>query len=290
MKNLKRLLFIILFLCLSFAGNTQTLVLDIANGTDHSNPRKLKAGKSGIVFLAEDPQYGLELFRSDGTAEGTNIFMDHEPGEKGIVLWDFEVVDDKVYYAIDKKRAVELRIGDISTGKSTLIYTMDTRIDYSVNSPEKHQLQFTRLNNRLFFVFTNETNQKEIWSIDINNNQVANIQTFRPWEELTFIATAENQVFFTTYHSRNDTIKLWSLTDQLKVSHAGFVYGEPEPNIIATQKNFLFFWAHDSLNWKSKKKQTEVLWSTNGTLQNFKPLLNPQTGSSFKRITHLTKI
>lgn len=289
MKHLKQLLFIILFSCLSFAGNTQTLVLDIANGTDHSNPRKLKAGKSGIVFLAEDPHYGLELFRSDGTAEGTNIFMDHEPGEKDIVLWDFEVVDDKVYYAIDKKRAVELRIGDISTGKSTLIYTMDTRIDYSVNSPEKYQLQFTRLNNRVFFVFTNETNQKEIWSIDINNNQVLNIQTSRPWEELTFIATAENQVFFTTYRSRNDTIKLWSLTDQLKVSHAGFVYGEPKPNTIATQKNSLFFGAYDSLNWKSKKKHTEVLWSTDGTLQNFKPLLNPQTGSSFKRITHLTK-
>lgn len=289
MKNLNQLFVIILFSCLFFVCNAQTLVLDIANGTDHSNPRGLKAGKNGIVFIAEDPQYGLEFFRSDGTAEGTNIFMDHEPGKKDIALWDFEVIENKVYYAIDKKRAVEFRVGDISTGKSTLIYTMDTRIEYSLNGSEKYKLQFTRLNNLVFFVFTNETYQKEIWSIDINNNQVANIQTFRAWDELTFIATAENQVFFTTYRSRNDTIKLWSLTDQFIISHAGFIYGEPKPSIMATQQNSLFFLANDSLNWKSKKKRMEVLWSTDGTLQNFKPLLNPQTGSSFKRITHLTK-
>lgn len=289
MKNCKHFLFLLLFSSLTLESLAQSLVLDIASGTDHSNPRKIKSGKSGVVFLAENPRVGLELFRSDGTAEGTKIFMDHESGEKDLVLWDFEVMDDKVYYAVDKKRAVEIRVADIKTGISTLVHTMDTRIEYSLSSPEQHQLQFTRLNNYMFFVFKNEVHEKEIWAIDYRNNKVTNVQAFKAAQELTILATAKNQVFFITHRSLNDTIKLWSLNDALKVSHAGFVYGQPIPYRMETYENSLFFWSHDSPNWRSQKNPTEVLWSTDGALQSFKPFLNPKTGAPFKEVTYLTK-
>jgi ELWxxDGT repeat protein len=56
-------------------------VADIASGGS-SFPRNLRNAGGILIFTASDGVHGEELWRSDGTASGTRMVKDTDPGTK----------------------------------------------------------------------------------------------------------------------------------------------------------------------------------------------------------------
>ncbi len=61
-------------------GATLTFVKDIRPGSDSSQIYSLCAFRGGVLFIANDGTSGFELWRSDGTAAGTQRVIDLVPG------------------------------------------------------------------------------------------------------------------------------------------------------------------------------------------------------------------
>jgi ELWxxDGT repeat protein len=60
--------------------SAQRLVRDINTATADSNPANLTVVGGTLFFTVLDPETGVELWKSDGTAEGTTLVADINPG------------------------------------------------------------------------------------------------------------------------------------------------------------------------------------------------------------------
>lgn len=60
-----------------------------------------------IVFAADDGAHGSELWISNGTAEGTTLLRDIQPGSGGSTPRNFTLLNDKLYFT-----ATTLQYGD----------------------------------------------------------------------------------------------------------------------------------------------------------------------------------
>ena len=84
-----------------------TLVRDIHEGengslswgsTAHWHGEYTMTHNGYFYFSASDGESGEELWRTDGTEEGTTMLVDANPGEVGSWPWWFSTTDDKVYF------------------------------------------------------------------------------------------------------------------------------------------------------------------------------------------------
>lgn len=54
--------------------------------------------KNTLYFQATDPAYGSEIWKTDGTATGTELLRDINPGTRGIIIDRFLIFDDFFYF------------------------------------------------------------------------------------------------------------------------------------------------------------------------------------------------
>jgi ELWxxDGT repeat protein len=50
------------------------------------------------IFVGSEDEHGAELWKSDGTEGGTVLVKDIEPGNGGISISNYGVLNDKVYF------------------------------------------------------------------------------------------------------------------------------------------------------------------------------------------------
>ena len=83
----KRLLILSLFLITVFfhmgLAQQPELLLDIKTGSEGSSLRNLTNVNGVLFFSADDGVHGAELWKSDGTPEGTVLVKDINPGSNG---------------------------------------------------------------------------------------------------------------------------------------------------------------------------------------------------------------
>ena len=53
-----------------------------------------------LYFVADDFVHGPELWRTDGTSEGTHMVADYNNGSDGSWPWQFNSVGDKLYFTL----------------------------------------------------------------------------------------------------------------------------------------------------------------------------------------------
>jgi len=146
-----------------------SLVSDINPSEDQyrlsgSLPYGLTEVGDAIVFVADHPDFGTELWRSDGTTEGTSIVLDITPGEQstdfrsGLSPSSTEQLvraGEYVYFTQASLGMTELWRTDGTADGTFAVQTFSTQL---------HRL--TESQSKLFFSVEDEVNGASIWVSD----------------------------------------------------------------------------------------------------------------------------
>jgi ELWxxDGT repeat protein len=244
---------------------------------------------NSFYFAARDNQFGnyvnIELWKSDGTEDGTSRVSDIRPGNRTdessnprrlTVLGKsllFTATNGKDGYELWKSDGTELgttQVADINLGANS-----------SVNGLESGSYQFTVSNNNIYFSATDGNSGYELWKSDgtLNGTKIVldllkGPQSSSPRE----ITAVGNDVFFTAFSS--DGLSLWrtngteSGTEQIFGTNSGaqnFYRGEPR--YLTQVGNSIFFSANGDPNTGRE------LWKSDGSPQGTRLLADLFPGS-----------
>jgi ELWxxDGT repeat protein len=149
------------------------LVRDIQPGPGDSNPCHLTAmagpGLGGVLFCADDGAHGAELWHSDGTAGGTTLVKDINPGPDGSSLAGLSSVWTRVYFQADDGTAgygPELWASNGRPGGTFLVADLNPGLDGSypalmTGNDGPHPW-------RLFFRADDGAHGRELWAMELS--------------------------------------------------------------------------------------------------------------------------
>lgn len=206
------------------------IVADLNPGSGFSYPTNITYFKRRILFFANLPGYGFELFISDGTVSGTRLVKDIYPGPKGCVKTFPKIIDGvsfdivkpvikftecngSLYFlANDSTHGLELWrlngadysasiVKDINPGVGSAFNEID-----SVNQPP-----FCVFNNILYFVSDNGINGKELWRTNGTDTGTYMIKDINPGSASSDITEFEinySHIYFAADNGING-LELW---------------------------------------------------------------------------------
>ena len=97
------------------------LIADIAQGSASSNPYKFCSVGEILYFVADNDLYGSELWRTDGTGEGTRLVCDLTPGAAGTGLWSLAAFQDRLLFCAESQEFGEELFMTSGTAETTQI-------------------------------------------------------------------------------------------------------------------------------------------------------------------------
>ncbi|MDY8137519.1 ELWxxDGT repeat protein [Aquimarina sp. 2201CG5-10] len=260
-----RLIFTLLFFILSIQISAQQayLVKDINthsnSGADVDN---LVEFQGRLFFSAEDDPHGDELWVSDGTPEGTHLFVDIESGAPGSSPTELTVFENKLYFsARDAVYGQELWVTDGTPLGTKRI------IDLNPGPNSSRIANITVFNNKLYFSADDGVHGTELWESDgtvAGTKIVKDIYVGNQFNSSypRYLTVYNGKLYFSADDSSENGTELW-VTDgtevgtQLVKNINPNMYGSGNPVDITVFNNKLYFRAFDGI-------QTE-LWESDGT-------------------------
>ncbi len=157
---------------------------------------------NGIVFVANTPEYGSELYRSDGTANGTALVADIIPGENGSDIQNATANGKNVYFTSTVYTTGSPSRSIYRSNGSAVVKVVDVDyFNYYINSIAVAD------NGMLFYqVYNNYTGQNEVWRS--NGTPAGTYQVHAGYSYNSYIITAGNTAFFNGNDDINGT-ELW---------------------------------------------------------------------------------
>jgi ELWxxDGT repeat protein len=126
-----------------------------------SQPDSLAELNGTLYFAADDPRYGRELFRSDGTAAGTALVKDGMPGAGGSNPFLLTNVNGTLYFmASGAGTGYELWKSDGTAAGTVLVKDIYPGLGESLPH------DFTSLNGLVYFFANDGVNGEELWRTD----------------------------------------------------------------------------------------------------------------------------
>lgn len=158
-----------------------------------SYPAELTIYHNRLYFAAYSPDYGRELWISDGTESGTTLLKDIAPGPNYLALAEFKVFKDKLFFvADDGGSGLELWTSDGTAAGTTVFKDI-------VPGSQGSQAQSLFVNgDKLFFsARSNACTTNELWVSDGTVNGTQRIQSALPaTEPSNFVALDSTRVIF----------------------------------------------------------------------------------------------
>jgi ELWxxDGT repeat protein len=147
------------------------LVRDI-NPSGNANPVELTNASGILYFAANDGTSGRELWKSDGTPEGTRRVRDIWPGVHGSAPFDLTAAKGRIYFvANDGSHGRELWTSDGTTSGTRRL----TDINPGLNDPYPRGLAVVR--KELFFS-VHHSGREELWKSDGTVGGTSLVQRF----------------------------------------------------------------------------------------------------------------
>ena len=257
-----------------------SLVKDIAAGTWPAWLDSLADVSGTLYFSAKDSEHGGELWKSNGTSNGTTIVKDIVPGFIG---WDVsEITEYKgIAYLVasDGDHGHELWKSDGTAAGTVMV--KDIRAGFFGSSPE----QLTVVGNTLYFVADDGVNGSQVWKTDGTAGGTVRLSNldFHPFiDSLTAVG---NRLFFSADDGNGQD--LWTSdgtvagTRLVKEIRPG-VFGS-RPDWLTTYKGKLYFSATDN-------DHGAELWVSDGSEAGTKMVKDLQPGSAGSSPTRLAVV
>jgi ELWxxDGT repeat protein len=157
-----------------------TLVKDIRPGSaegpfSNSGPRDLTAVGLSMFFRANDGVHGYELWKSDGTSDGTVMVADLTSGIDNSYPANLVNVNGTLFF---QATSVSNEIGQVwkSDGSDAgTVKIKDAAAGASIALPPRY---FTNVNGKLFFALSTDTGGSSLWTSDGTTSGTVAVKSF----------------------------------------------------------------------------------------------------------------
>ncbi|MEA2013460.1 MAG: hypothetical protein U9O87_10365 [Verrucomicrobiota bacterium] len=271
MKIISTFLFLLLFLfSTSFA---EILISDINTGNLDSNPEKFAELNNILIFLAEDSTHGRELWRSDGTSNGTYLLKDIYPETTDSLPRYFEKLGNLIFFEA------------YSNSDSKKLWCTDGTINgtfqfYGTDNPEI----ILKTTTFLLFTVTNDSYGRELWRSDGTQKETYMLKDINPgsnWSSPKFLISVNNLYYFEA-NNNNVGKELWrtdgTALGTFLLTDINPNSADSRPEIISVLGNKLLFKADDGGGTERK------LWVTDGSTDGTLELKDTYNGNEIQTI------
>ena len=160
-----------------------------------------------VFFVANDGRTGSELWKSDGSEEGTALVADINPGPNGSLPSDLVVFGNDLFFtALDEDDEFDIWKSDGTTEGTVKVFDADAEGVYEIQ-------QLTPSGERIFFTAFEFDSGYELWATDGTSSGTALVKDINldqgisePPRELTDV---DGTLFFTSYSNGYDNRELW---------------------------------------------------------------------------------
>lgn len=160
-----------------FDGTDTNVILDKGPFCSGQDPFVLGENDQYTFFSNCNNSEGCELWRTDGTAIGTHLVKDINPGSSSTrFIGDIPKINNKfIFQATTSQNGLELWTSDGTEIGTQMLF------DINPGSSSSYISQFVKLNsNKLLFVTENLTLGRELWITDGTTNGTKNVAEILP--------------------------------------------------------------------------------------------------------------
>lgn len=282
-----RLLLIqLLIICIASSSYGQvTLVKDINILPGSSDPTSFTLSGGFLFFTCNNPEYGNELWKSDGTISGTEMVKDINPGSGSSNPMNLVDINGTLFFrAIDETSDGELWKSDGTAEGTVLIKD----IKPGLNTSYPHLL--TNVNGTLFFIADNGSTGNELWKSDGTESGTLMVKDIRQDQssEIDNLTSVNNVLYFTAWDGLNG-YELWKSdgtsdgTIMVKDINPGSLHSINYMSELVNVNGILYFSADDGTHG------TE-LWNSDGTDAGTVMIKDIYPGSENSALNYLTSV
>lgn len=124
-------------------------------------------GSRGVFLPAMDPEHGTELWVTDGTAQGTTLVADANPGAAGSYPSALTSIGDRVVFNSCDDAGCEPWITDGTSGGTARL------ADVAPGAASSHPSDFAALDGVLYFAAEDALVGRELWAIPLGGGRCA---------------------------------------------------------------------------------------------------------------------
>ncbi|WP_084403373.1 ELWxxDGT repeat protein [Epilithonimonas caeni] len=304
---------LMLFLGNVVSAQSITLLKDINPGANPSTPAEFINYNGKLYFNANNPNYGTELWATDGTSGGTEIVADINPGTPGSLPTSMLNYDNKLYfktllgvtglYSYDSTAGAAIvapgmgSASNFMVAEGKIFFRQNSKLAYfyqgsitEIDTPVVVNGQMGAVNGKIITgaSASSATNSLQLYAYDgtnvsllkvINPNSTANPQNF-------YYSSYYNTLFFTA-GSNTAGFELWKTdgtpegTVQVRNINAGT--SSSFPGNFKQIGGQVFFAANNGTNGNE-------LWVTDGTEDGTKLVKDINPGSAASNPNNLTDV